>query len=183
MCVIFLKRHTDMREPFFQCRDVSLVGSESWPKGWTSLIVNIPGTLVDIMMGVSCWARAWTVVSVCPYSWWVSNKRAARFWALPSTISSARPSVMGFPAQWLPTQLVQYSHFSVRIKKISRTGAKQTYVGYYPVLQLSDTMLWLWTCQGPGWHIGCCLLSTTCFYQPWQQYWRGCFYSAVPCVY
>lgn len=42
-----------------------------------------------------------------PPSWWVSNKRAARYWALPSTISSARQSVMNSPAQWLPTRPVQ----------------------------------------------------------------------------
>lgn len=91
------------------CVSIETLGSsESWLKGWNGVNHRMSGTLVDIVQGVSCWVRAWAVLSGCLCSWWVSNKRAARFWALPSTISSARPSVMGFPAQWLPTQLVWY---------------------------------------------------------------------------
>lgn len=67
---------------------------------------------VDTVMEAPHWLGLWPVLSVfTPYSWWVSNKRAARFWAPPSTISSARPSVMRFPALWPPTQPVQYRLF------------------------------------------------------------------------
>lgn len=66
----------------------------------------------------------------CPSSWWVSNKRVARFWVHPLTIFSARPSVMGFPARWPPTQQV-LDTTSILILFFTEYKVKSTCILYF----------------------------------------------------
>lgn len=91
--------------------------------------LNIPRCCVTTGAMCSAASKVWTVASLCLHSWWVSNKRAALFWAPPSTISSARPSAMRSRAQWPPTQPVQYSRVS---QTLNQPGAQKHRSGFAP---------------------------------------------------